>query len=60
MPLHEHDAEPVFDTWGEFYAEYQIRPYIPRALRNGSIDDDDLTSAGLWQYANYYTPQLAS
>lgn len=40
MPLHEHDAEPVFDTWGEFYAEYQIRPYIPRALRNGSIDDD--------------------
>ncbi len=40
MPLHDHDAEPVFTTWGEFYAEYQIRPYVPRALGNGSIDDD--------------------
>lgn len=40
MPLHEHDTEPVFDRWGTFYAEYQIRPYIPRAVRNGSIDDD--------------------
>jgi hypothetical protein len=23
------------------------------------LDDDKLTSAGLWRYANYYTPQLA-
>lgn len=40
MPLHPHDAEPPFTAWGEFYAEYQIRPYVPRALDNGSIDDD--------------------
>ncbi|WP_324653510.1 fructosamine kinase family protein [Georgenia sp. H159] len=40
MPLHGHDAAPVFETWGEFYAEYQLRPYIPRALGNGSVDDD--------------------
>ena len=39
MPLPEHDAEPVFDSWGAFYADYQIRPYIPRALRGGAIDD---------------------
>lgn len=40
MPLHGHDDPPVFDAWGEFYAEYQVRPYIPRALANGLIDDD--------------------
>src|SRR5699024_7957613 len=40
MPLHAHDAAARFATWGEFYAEYQVRPYIPRALRNGSIDED--------------------
>lgn len=40
MPLHAYDAEPQFRTWGQFYAEYQIRPYIRRALGNSSIDDD--------------------
>ena len=40
MRLHAHDAAPRFDTWGEFYATDQIAPYIPRALGNGSIDDD--------------------
>lgn len=40
MPLHAHDAEAPFSRWGEFYAEYQLRPYVPRALANGSIDDD--------------------
>ncbi|MGC5617345.1 fructosamine kinase family protein [Georgenia sp. Z1491] len=39
MPLHGHDDAPVFSSWGEFYAEYQIRPYVPRALANGSIDE---------------------
>src|SRR5690606_13117728 len=40
MPLHEHDADAPFTRWGECYAEYQLRPYVPRALANGSIDDD--------------------
>ncbi|MGC5626674.1 fructosamine kinase family protein [Georgenia sp. Z1344] len=40
MPLHDHDADPVFATWGEFYAEYQVRPYARRAVAQGSIDDD--------------------
>jgi glycine/D-amino acid oxidase-like deaminating enzyme len=30
----------------------------PGRFGPGPIDDDRLTSAGLWQYANYYTPQL--
>ena len=31
----------------------------PGRFGPGPIDDSELTSAGLWQYANYYTPQLA-
>ena len=31
----------------------------PGRFGPGPIDDDELTSAGLWRYANYYTPQLA-
>ena len=31
----------------------------PGRFGPGPIGDDELTSAGLWQYANYYTPQLA-
>jgi glycine/D-amino acid oxidase-like deaminating enzyme len=30
----------------------------PGRFGPGNFDDDQLTSAGLWQYANYYTPQL--
>jgi glycine/D-amino acid oxidase-like deaminating enzyme len=30
----------------------------PGRFGPGRMDDDELTSAGLWQYANYYTPQL--
>jgi glycine/D-amino acid oxidase-like deaminating enzyme len=30
----------------------------PGRFGPGHFDDDQLTSAGLWQYANYYTPQL--
>ena len=29
----------------------------PGRFRPGPLDDDQLTSAGLWHYANYYTPQ---
>ena len=29
----------------------------PGRFGPGPIDDDELTSAGLWRYANYYTPQ---
>jgi glycine/D-amino acid oxidase-like deaminating enzyme len=32
----------------------------PGRFGPGPIDDGELTSAGLWQYANYYTPQLAN
>jgi glycine/D-amino acid oxidase-like deaminating enzyme len=31
----------------------------PGRFGPGPLDDGELTSAGLWQYANYYTPQLA-
>jgi glycine/D-amino acid oxidase-like deaminating enzyme len=31
----------------------------PGRFGPGPLDDAELTSAGLWQYANYYTPQLA-
>jgi glycine/D-amino acid oxidase-like deaminating enzyme len=31
----------------------------PGRFGPGPIEDDELTSAGLWRYANYYTPQLA-
>jgi glycine/D-amino acid oxidase-like deaminating enzyme len=31
----------------------------PGRFGPGPFDDEQLTSAGLWQYANYYTPQLA-
>jgi glycine/D-amino acid oxidase-like deaminating enzyme len=31
----------------------------PGRFGPGPLDDQQLTSAGLWQYANYYTPQLA-
>jgi glycine/D-amino acid oxidase-like deaminating enzyme len=31
----------------------------PGRFGPGPLEDGDLTSAGLWQYANYYTPQLA-
>lgn len=31
----------------------------PGRFGPGPIDDDALTSAGLWQYANYYTPAQA-
>jgi glycine/D-amino acid oxidase-like deaminating enzyme len=37
-----------------------LSSFDPGRFRTGLIDDDELTSAGLWQYANYYTPQLAS
>jgi glycine/D-amino acid oxidase-like deaminating enzyme len=30
----------------------------PGRFGPGNFDDDQLTSAGLWQYANYYMPQL--
>ena len=30
----------------------------PGRFGPGPLDDGELTSAGLWQYANYYTPQL--
>jgi glycine/D-amino acid oxidase-like deaminating enzyme len=30
----------------------------PGRFGPGRMDDDELTLAGLWQYANYYTPQL--
>jgi glycine/D-amino acid oxidase-like deaminating enzyme len=31
----------------------------PGRFGPGPLDDEQLTSAGLWQYANYYTPRLA-
>lgn len=31
----------------------------PGRFGPGPLDDERLTAAGLWQYANYYTPQLA-
>jgi glycine/D-amino acid oxidase-like deaminating enzyme len=31
----------------------------PGRFGPGPLDDRELTSAGLWQYANYYTPKLA-
>src|SRR5690606_25990329 len=40
MPLHAHDAPAVHTTWGEFYADYQIRPYAERARAAGAVDDD--------------------
>jgi glycine/D-amino acid oxidase-like deaminating enzyme len=30
----------------------------PGRFGPGPLDDEQLTAAGLWQYANYYTPQL--
>jgi glycine/D-amino acid oxidase-like deaminating enzyme len=30
----------------------------PGRFGPGPLDDDELTAAGLWRYANYYTPQL--
>ena len=35
------------------------RAFDPGRFGPGPLDDAELTSAGLWQYANYYTPQLA-
>ncbi len=35
-----------------------LSSFDPGRFGPGPIDDDELTSAGLWQYANYYTPQL--
>src|SRR5687768_16948096 len=43
-------GEPVID----------LSSLDPGRFGPGPIDDGELTSAGLWQYANYYTPQLAS
>ncbi|MGO1173867.1 MAG: fructosamine kinase family protein [Actinomycetaceae bacterium] len=40
MPLHDHDDPPVFESWGAFYAEYQLRPYVQRALDGGALDED--------------------
>lgn len=40
MPLHEHDEPAPPTSWGEFYARYQILPYIERARAAGAIDAD--------------------
>ena len=38
--------------------EIDLSSFDPGRFGPGPIDDGELTSAGLWQYANYYTPQL--
>jgi glycine/D-amino acid oxidase-like deaminating enzyme len=39
--------------------EIDLSSFDPGRFGPGPIDDGELTLAGLWQYANYYTPQLA-
>jgi glycine/D-amino acid oxidase-like deaminating enzyme len=43
------DGEPTID----------LSSLDPGRFGPDPLDDGELTSAGLWQYANYYTPQLA-
>ena len=40
MAHHEHDDPAPTDRWGEFYANYQLRPYTERARRSGTIGGD--------------------
>ena len=42
-------GEPPFD----------LSSLDPGRFGPGPLDDGELTSTGLWQYANYYTPRLA-
>ncbi|MEE6288313.1 fructosamine kinase family protein [Georgenia sp. MJ173] len=37
MAHHPYDAQPPTDRWGEFYASYQLRPYVRRARRSGVL-----------------------
>ena len=38
-------------------APFDLSSLDPGRFGPGPLDDDELTSAGLWRYANYYTPQ---
>lgn len=42
MPHHEHDAIAPTDHWGGFYAGYQLRPYLERARRAGTMDQGEV------------------
>jgi glycine/D-amino acid oxidase-like deaminating enzyme len=39
--------------------EIDLSSLDPGRFGPGPLDDGELTSSGLWQYANYYTPRLA-